>query len=176
MAQEPQQNSLEHHNLAGLSDRQLRMIVFAGLTAFLVLAAYEFYLAVEMSSDLRAMTKQVQALSPNVQRNMDSMAQNMRQMTASTNYMAQATGQMQADFWSLNKNVSPPFSFFSGLVPWAGQRSPYSGPARPLPLPPRPDYAGRYGSPSNNYPSPEYAPYGSYGYGINRGAPGPEGR
>ncbi len=136
------------HNLGGFSDRQLRLIVFAGLTAFLVLAAYEFYLAVEMSHDLAEMTKQVQALSPNVQRNMDSMAANMQQMTASTNYMAQATGQMQADFWSLNKNVSPPFSFLAGMVPWQ-QPSPYGGPAYPLP-------------PPNNL---GYAPMSNPGYG-----------
>ncbi|WP_308388680.1 DUF948 domain-containing protein [Acidithiobacillus sp. AMEEHan] len=170
MAQEPQTPAPEHHNLAGLSDRQLRMIVFAALTAFLVLAAYEFYLAVAMSRDLREMTKQVQALSPNVQRNMDSMAQNMRQMTASTDYMAQATGQMQADFWSLNKNVSPPFSFFAGLVPWANQHSPYSGPDHPLPLPPQADYAAPYGPLQAPYPDP-YGQVGSYGYGMSR--PGP---
>ncbi|UTV82224.1 DUF948 domain-containing protein [Acidithiobacillus sp. YTS05] len=170
MAQESQTPTSEHHNLAGLSDRQLRMIVFAGLTAFLVLAAYEFYLAVAMSRDLREMTKQVQALSPNVQRNMDSMAQNMRQMTASTNYMAQATGQMQADFWSLNKNVSPPFSFFAGMVPWAKQRSPYSGPDRPLPLPPQADYPAPYGPPQTSYPD-SYGRVAPYGYEMSR--PGP---
>ena len=165
MTQDSQPSPADHHNLAGLSDRQLRLIVFAGLTAFMVLAAYEFYLAVEMSRDLRAMTKQVQALSPNVQRNMDSMASDMRRMTASTNYMAQATGQMQADFWSLNKNVSPPFSFFASMVPWANENSIYSGPPRPLPLPPSRGYAGEIGYPPP-YPGPDYGPYGyPGGYG-----------
>jgi hypothetical protein len=168
MSQNTQPSPADHHNLAGLSDRQLRLIVFAGLTAFLVLAAYEFYLAVEMSRDLRAMTKQVQALSPNVQRNMDSMAGDMRRMTASTNYMAQATGQMQADFWSLNKNVSPPFSFFAGMVPWAGENSAYAGPSRPLPLPPSQGYAQPYGAPPA-YPGPDYA--GPYGYPQGGGVP-----
>jgi len=144
------------NHLGGLSDRQLRMVVFAGLTAFLVLAAYEFYLAVEMSQDLHAMTRQVQALSPNVQRNMNSMAANMQEMTASTNYMAQATGQMQADFWSLNRNVSPPFSFLAQMVPWSHDPSPYAGPERPLPPP-----GARYGSgesyyyPTYNAPPPQ---------------------
>lgn len=128
------------HHLGGLSDRQLRVVVFAGLTAFLVLAAYEFYLAVEMSQDLQAMTKQLQALSPNVQRNMDSMAANMQTMTASTSYMAQATGQMQADFWSLNRNVSPPFSVLTRMLPWAQEPQPYAGPEAPLPPPGVPNY------------------------------------
>ncbi len=175
MTQELRQDTADHHNLAGLSDRQLRLIVFAALAAFLVLAAYEFYLAVEMSSDLRAMTKQVQALSPNVQRNMDSMAANMQQMTASTNYMAQATGQMQADFWSLNKNVSPPFSFFSGMVPWANQHSPYSGPDRPLPLPATSGYSQSYVPPQGYTPPQAYGgPYAPYA--MDRPAPMQEDR
>lgn len=142
------------HHIAGLSDRQLRLIVYAALVAFLVLAAYEFYLAVEMSHDLREMTIQVQKMSPNIQRNMDSMSQNMAEMTHSTNYMAQATGQMQAEFWSLNRNITPPFSFLTRMLPF-NRADPNYGPSAPLPPPGASAYDGY--APSYN-PQYQYRP------------------
>lgn len=151
-------SSKSQHHIAGLTDRQLRLIVYAALVAFLILAAYEFYLAVAMSHDLREMTIQVQKMSPNIQRNMDSMSQNMAQMTRSTNYMAQATGQMQAEFWSLNRNITPPFSFLTGMLPF-NRADPRYGPVAPLPPPYPPAY--------NGY-SPEYTP--PYQNGSRSGA------
>ncbi|WP_215864518.1 hypothetical protein [Acidithiobacillus concretivorus] len=144
--------SRSQHHIAGLSDRQLRLIVYAALVAFLVLAAYEFYLAVEMSHDLHEMTEQFQKMSPNIQRNMNSMSQDMAQMTSSTHYMARATGQMQAEFWSLNRQVIPPFSILGAMLPFGQQDSPY---AQNDPLPPM----------QNTYPgnpaTTNVAPYGS---------------
>ncbi len=133
--------SKSQHHIAGLSDRQLRLVVYAALIAFLVLAAYEFYMAVEMSHDLHEMTQQMQKMSPNIQRNMDSMSQNMAQMTQSTHYMAEATGQMQAEFWSLNRNITPPFSFLSGMLPF-NHNDPTYGPRAPLPPPDQNAYNG----------------------------------
>ncbi len=154
--------SRSQHHIAGLSDRQLRLIVYAALVAFLVLAAYEFYLAVEMSHDLHEMTAQVQKMSPNIQRNMDSMAQDMAQMTYSTNYMARATGQMQAEFWSLNRNITPPFSFLSGMLPF-NPNDPYYGPRAPLPPPRQEAYDG---VPPGYHPQyPSGYPYQGNAYG-----------
>ncbi|MDR7927312.1 DUF948 domain-containing protein [Acidithiobacillus thiooxidans] len=164
MAEQPttETPSQSQHHIAGLSDRQLRLIVYAALVAFLVLAAYEFYLAVEMSHDLHEMTAQVQKMSPNIQRNMDSMSQDMAQMTHSTNYMARATGQMQAEFWSLNRNITPPFSFLSGMLPF-NHNDPDYGPRTPLPPPSQEAYDGV--PPGYNPQYPSGYPYQGNAYG-----------
>ena len=176
-------------------ERRLWIIVIPSLIAFVLLAAYGFYLIFTLNQDMRSMASQMAAMSPNVQRNMNIMASamtamspnvqhnmdrittqmskmtasihsmthsmdamradmrnidaemqkmdnhmqginaRMDKMNAAITYMAWATGQIQLDMWSMNQNVSAPFSMFSAFVPWGSNQGPYPGPNRPLPPP-----------------------------------------
>jgi hypothetical protein len=145
-----------------VADRRLRLIVYACLVAFLILASYGFYLIASLTRDMHEMTRQIAAMSPNVQhnmsaiatqlgtvgpnvdRNMNEIGRQMQQMSQATSYMAWATAHMQADMWSLNHNISKPLSFMNSWLPWSGESGPY--PASQWPLPP-PSGLGGYPPP-----------------------------
>ncbi|APZ43189.1 hypothetical protein [Acidihalobacter ferrooxydans] len=162
-------------------ERRLWIIVIPFMLAFLLLAAYGFYLIFTLSKDMHSMATQMVAMSPNVQRNMNSMAVKMdsmsanmghmaktmnqmstkldtmngemRRMTQATSYMAWATAQIQADMWSMNQNISTPLSAMNSMLPWGNNQGPYPGPRAPLAPPTN---IGPY--PGQAYMGHHYAP------------------
>ncbi len=201
----------DFHTYVRVVERRVWLIVIPALIAFILLAAYGFYLIFSLTRDMHAMEQQMTAMSsnvrrnmnimagamtamsPNVQSNMDkvvaqmslmrgsiqAMAKNidlmqvemsaidtkmgkmniivddidakMGKMNASITYMAWAVAQLQADMWSMNQNISTPFSMFSAFVPWSNNQGPYPAPSRPLPPPsgvgPPPQGSGYYPPP-----------------------------
>lgn len=156
----PAETSPPQKENATQGDRRLRMIVYASLFAFSILAGYGFYLISSLTRDMHLMAQQMAAMSPNVQRNMDNISANMHDMTVSvhnmtgdmhnmtttmhnmngnidrmsraTSYMAWATAQMQADIWSMNQNISTPLSLFNSMLPFGANQGRYPAPAMPL--------------------------------------------
>lgn len=117
------------------SARRWEMIVYPALVAFIILAAYGFYLIYSLTSDISAVTKDVHRISTtmeNVAKSMESVAENMIIMTATLDGqsksmhnmeyqmrgMNMSISQMRYDMSSLNQNVGRPMSFMNNFMPW----------------------------------------------------------
>ncbi|MEJ2645149.1 MAG: methyl-accepting chemotaxis protein [Gammaproteobacteria bacterium] len=150
-------------NPQGAADRRLRIIVYASLLAFFILAAYGFYLIYHLTRDVHeasvsvalltaSVTKQMQQVAEamdsipkpiasmagntdSMAHNTESMARNMQYMARTNAYMAETNARMQADMWSLNRSVSTPMAPFTSMMPWSGGGS-YLGSYGPMQYPP----------------------------------------
>ncbi len=117
--------------------RKLQLMVYPALIAFLLLAAYGYYLVNSLATDVKHLAKDMNTLTRSMDRNMDIVAQNMIIMTQTINVMAHASVNMQRDMWSLNRNISTPLNPINSMLPWGGggQNGPYPGSQGPLPYP-----------------------------------------
>jgi len=134
--------SLETEIISELHDdtrnvKKLQMMVYPALIAFLLLAAYGYYLVSSLATDVKQLSKDMNTLTRSVDHNMDIVAQNMIIMTQTINVMAHASVNMQRDMWSLNRNISTPLNPINSMLPWGGggQSVPYPGSQGPLPYP-----------------------------------------
>ena len=138
--------------------RKLSLVVWVGMVAFIVLAAYGFYLIYSLTQSVAHLDRSVAAIANNmttmtesVQKNMQSMnqsfitvADHMGQMQTDTaalsTHLAEVTQTMQAmnqsiwylrqDVGQMNQTVGRPMSFFSQFMP-------QSAPPPPPYYPPR---------------------------------------
>jgi hypothetical protein len=110
------------------SARRWELIVYPSLFAFILLAAYGFYLVYSLTQDvhrlavsvdtnmtkmtasMESINKQVSTLEPMLA-NMSSMDQSMKSMTWSTNHIRNDMGHM-------SQNISRPMSFMNSFMPW----------------------------------------------------------
>jgi hypothetical protein len=135
--------------------KRLQLIVYPSLLAFIVLAAYGFFLIANLTSDVSRLASSVHNMAITVDRDMGTIAtkmvhmdQHMVQMrdqmttmnsyvelmTNNTTQMAMATSGMQRDMWSLNQNVSTPFSMMNNAMPWGVNQGRFPGGPGPLPI------------------------------------------
>ena len=85
---------------ADIKGQRLQLIVYTALFAFIVLAAYGYYLIFNLthdvhslSNDVRQMTRSVSQMTLSVNSNMEIISANMTQITRSTNSMADTVAQ-----------------------------------------------------------------------------------
>ena len=117
------------------SARRWEMIVYPALVAFIILAAYGFYLIYSLTSDISEVAKDMHTISATMEqvaKNMESVAENMVTMTATLDGqsksmhnmeyqmrgMNMSISQMRYDMSSLNQNVGRPMSFMNNFMPW----------------------------------------------------------
>ncbi|WP_407275116.1 hypothetical protein [Halothiobacillus sp. DCM-1] len=144
--------------------RTLRLTVWVGMIAFLILASYGFYLVYNLTQSVANLDRSVTTIASNMTRMTDSVQQNlnnmsdafttvaseMTQMRGDTNTLAmnlaQVTQTMQVmnqsilylrqDIGQMNQAVGRPMSFFSQFMPQSAPPPP--APYYPAPpLPPR---------------------------------------
>lgn len=129
------------------STRRMQLLVYPSMVAFIILAAYGFYLVNSLTKDVHRMADSVKMMSDSVQKNMDiisdnttamsnkmtflvsnthDMNENMTDLVGTTGKMSNSvdnlsiyTGNMQQDMWSLNRSISKPFSMFK-FMPFGG--------------------------------------------------------
>jgi hypothetical protein len=143
--------------------KRLQIVVYPSLVAFIVLAAYGFFLIASLTRDVHSLAGSVAGMAATVDRDMAAIAakmvdmdshmvemnthmqvmnNRMELMTANTSQMAAATTGMQRDMWSLNQNVSTPFSMMNQALPWGANQGRFPGSPGPMPFmpmtPPRP--------------------------------------
>ncbi|MFV2061189.1 MAG: hypothetical protein ACC653_10950 [Gammaproteobacteria bacterium] len=148
--------SLESEIISELHDdtrnvKKLQLMVYPALIAFLLLAAYGYYLVNSLATDVKRLSNDMNTLTKSVDRNMNIIAQNMIMMTQTINVMARASVNMQRDMWSLNRNISTPLSPINSMLPWGGggRGGPYPGSQGPIPYSPPPGMMQ-----PNRYPPP----------------------
>jgi len=124
------------------SARRWEMIVYPALVAFIILAAYGFYLIYSLTTDISEVTKDMRKITVTMERvainmdsiskNMNSISHNMVAMTATLDGqsksmhnmeyqmrgMNMSIGQMRNDMSNLNQNVGRPMSFMNNFIPW----------------------------------------------------------
>jgi len=117
------------------SARRWEMIVYPSLIAFIILAAYGFFLifsltqdASRIADDMHRMTKdldeivvQMDSVSKNMvvmTQTLDSQLNSMNEMVYHVRGMNMSINQMRHDFSVLNNSVSRPMSFMNTFMPW----------------------------------------------------------
>ncbi len=117
------------------SAKRWEAIVYPSLFAFILLAAYGFYLIYNLTSDVHQVANNMQAIAENMNKvavNMDTVSQNMvvmtqtadsqstsmREMTLHMRHMSMSMGQMRHDISVMNNSVSRPMSFMNTFMPW----------------------------------------------------------
>lgn len=96
--------------------RTVKMIVFAGMTAFVVLAIYGYYLIFQLTNDAARMAttmEQMQQTMVPMGQNVMVMSQAMMNMTESVNRIQYSTGHMDRSF-------SGPMNIMNRFTPWGG--------------------------------------------------------
>lgn len=117
------------------SARRWEMVVYPALFAFIILAAYGFFLIYSLTKDISRVADDMNQITKNmtqvatqmnsISKNMIVMTQTMDSQLVSMNDMVyQVRGmnvsinQMRYDFSTLNNSVSRPMSFMNTFMPW----------------------------------------------------------
>ena len=110
------------------SARRWEMIVYPSLLAFIILAAYGFFLIYSLTEDASRIAHNMEQISvhmDSMSKNMvvmtqtvDSQSASMREMTHHMRGMNLSMNQMRYDFSILNNSVSRPMSFMNTFMPW----------------------------------------------------------
>jgi hypothetical protein len=136
---------VEENCMARLADsfeasaRRWELIVYPSLIAFILLAAYGFWLIYNLTHDIADVAKSVREMTASVTEDlgeisgkmthiaaatsyMAPMSRDMRTMTRNVSDMAVNTNHMQYTMWQLNRNVSAPFNAFDNMMPFGSSR------------------------------------------------------
>ena len=121
------------------SARRWELIVYPSLVAFILLAAYGFYLIYNLTHDIADVSQSVREMTSTVTKDLGEISSKMGDISRSTAYMkpmsqdmrAVATNihdmntnisHMQYNMWQLNRNVSAPFNMFDKVMPFGSSR------------------------------------------------------
>jgi hypothetical protein len=116
--------------------RTVRMIVYAGMTAFVVLAIYGYYLIYQLTDDAARMTVTMDRMADSMvqmQATMQPMGQNMMVMTQSLMNMTESVNRIQNSAGHMDRSFSGPMNAFNRMMPFSnggGDRAIY--PATPF--------------------------------------------
>lgn len=136
---------VEEHCMARLADsfeasaRRWELIVYPSMIAFILLAAYGFWLIYNLTHDIADVAKSVREMTASVTQDlgeisgkmtiiatstkyMQPMSHDIRNMTANVNDLATSTSHMQYNMWQLNRNVSAPFNMMDKVMPFGSSR------------------------------------------------------
>jgi len=125
--------------------RRWELIIYPAMFAFVILAAYGFYMVHSLTRDVNKLSidvaRMADAIAPAMtsmsgnMANMDSrlaaMSQDVRQMSANTGVMTVAVHQMGASLWEMNRNISAPMSTFNNMMPWGNSEPNFMAPPPP---------------------------------------------
>lgn len=117
------------------SAKRWEMVVYPSLFAFMILAAYGFYLIFSLTSDASEIADNMNQMSQNMEKivvHMDAMSKNMvlmtqtvdsqsssmKEMTHHMRGMNLSMNQMRHDMSIMNNSVSRPMSFMNKFMPW----------------------------------------------------------
>ncbi len=110
------------------SAKRWESIVYPSLFAFILLAAYGFYLIYNLTSDVSRVAHHMETIATNmssVSQNMvlltqtvDSQSSSMKEMNVHMRNMSMSMGQMRYDLSVMNNSVSRPMQFMNTFMPW----------------------------------------------------------
>jgi hypothetical protein len=129
--------------------RRWELIIYPAMFAFVLLAAYGFYLVYSLARDVSHLSADVarmtDAVAPsmnnmsgymgNIDQRLVAMSEDIRQMNNNTGVMTTAIYHMGASLWDMNRNISAPMGTFNSMMPWGNSEPDYVAP-RPMMPPP----------------------------------------
>ena len=118
---------------AGL--QRLKVLVFFGMTAFIVTAIMGFYLIFKLSRDSAEMAQTMKGMAQSMTL-MHPMADNMGQMNQSLLQMNESVNRIQYSAGHMDRTYSKPMNMVNRFMPWGGE--PTYQPATPFVPPPPP--------------------------------------
>ncbi len=121
------------------SARRWELIVYPSLVAFILLAAYGFFLIYNLTHDISDVARSVREIAVSVTEDLGEISGKMGQVAEATAYMRPMSediravagnindmntniSHMQYNMWQLNRNVSAPFNLFEKMVPFGSSR------------------------------------------------------
>lgn len=138
--------------------KTVRIVAYSGMVAFVILAAYGFFLIYQLTSDAHRMTIHMDRMSQTMagmrgtmarmdtsMLNMDPMARHIANMDTSTQHMANTVGLIQHSTRNLDRSIGPAMGMMNNWVPFMGGQRGYQG--SPPPAPALPPLAVPYGGP-----------------------------
>lgn len=123
--------------------RRWEKVIYPMMVGFILLAAYGFYLIVNLTEDMHKITENMAVMSQavvsmdrtisvqlvsiddkmqhivNMSTYLQQMNDTLRNMNQSVYYMANTTGQMNSHISELNNNISQPLESFNTMMPWS---------------------------------------------------------
>lgn len=135
--------------------KTVRIIAYSGMVAFVILAAYGFFLIYQLTTDAHRMTTYMGQMNSTMgtmrdsmgsmelsMQNLDPMVRHMANMDASTQHMAGTVALIQHSARNLDRSFGPMMGNFNRMMPFmgGGQRGyqgspPMSPPPTPLVMP-----------------------------------------
>lgn len=121
------------------SARRWELIVYPSMVAFILLAAYGFFLIYNLTHDISDVAKSVREMTVSVTKDLGEISTKMTQIASSTAYMKPMSqdmhsmsgsvsemntnvSHMQYNMWQLNRNVSAPFNMVDKMMPFGSSR------------------------------------------------------
>jgi methylthioribose-1-phosphate isomerase len=95
----------------------IKMLVYAGMTAFVILASFGFYLIYQLTNDAQIMAEKMQEMSNNMQ----AMTVSVTQINQSTLRMADSVTRMQYATTNMDRAFSTPMNEMNSFMPWGNQ-------------------------------------------------------
>ncbi len=96
--------------------RTVKMIVYAGMSAFVVLAVYGYYLIYQLTDDAAQMTVTMKQMA----NTMEPMGQNMMVMTQSLMNMTESVNRIQYSAGHMDRSFSGPMNTINRFMPFGG--------------------------------------------------------
>lgn len=117
------------------SARRWEMIVYPSLVAFIILAAYGFFLIYSLTKDVHYVVEDMHKVTASMEKvvvNMEAVSKNMVVMTQTVDSqsssmkemvyhmrgMNMSINQMRYDMSIMNNSISRPMSFMNDFMPW----------------------------------------------------------
>lgn len=131
--------------------KTVRIIAYSGMVAFVILAAYGFFLIYQLTTDAHRMTTHMGQMNwtmgnmrdsmSNMEasmQNLDPMVRHMANMDASTQHMAGTVSLIQHSARNLDRSFGPMMGNFNNMMPFmgGGQRGYQGSPPAAMPPPP----------------------------------------
>ena len=128
--------SMEHlSTVFAASAKRWESIVYPSLFAFILLAAYGFFLIYSLATDVHRVAESMAAITDNMKHvavNMDKVTKNITIMTQTIDSQSNTVGEMAVnirgmnssmsrmhyEIASMNNSVSRPMSFMNSFMPW----------------------------------------------------------
>jgi prefoldin subunit 5 len=85
--------------------RTLQIIVYPSLVAFVVLAAYGFYLVQSLTTDVHRLTETIASMNETVDRNLNNISDDMGKMNGNITSMAASTDSMSQNITQMTGNT-----------------------------------------------------------------------
>jgi hypothetical protein len=117
---------------AGL--QKVKIIVFFGMTAFIITAILGYYLIFQLSRDSADMSQTMKEMAQSIKL-MHPMSDNMGQMNRSLLQMNESVNRIQYSAGHMDRTYTQPMNMFNRFMPWGGE-STYRPPTPFVPSPP----------------------------------------